>query len=263
MKAVGQYLQDVRASAPLVHNITNFVAMDIMANTLLALGASPAMVHARNEVREFAGLAQALTVNVGTVDAEWAGAMEDAAEAMHGNGRPWVLDPVGVGATRFRTDLCGRLLAFKPTVVRGNASEILVLAGDSVRAGGMDSRDLVSDAEAAAVALAKQTGGVVIATGEVDYATDGVRAYRVANGHPWMRRVTAMGCALTGVIAAFLVEQQAALEASVAALACYGVAGEDAARQSVGPGTFRVAFIDALYGMTASDLDSNARITPA
>ncbi len=259
---IGHHLQATRDAAPLVHNITNFVAMDVLANALLALGASPAMVHASDEVDEFAGLAQALAINIGTVDAGWATAMETAAQVMQGRGRPWVLDPVAVGATRYRAALCERLLDYRPTVVRGNASEILALAGHAARAAGMDSRDAVSDAELAARSLALRTGGIVIATGEVDYATDGERAYRVANGHPWMCRVTAMGCALTGVVAAFLA-QDASLEASVAALACYGLAGERAAATSQGPGSFRAAFMDALYQITPAELEAQARITRA
>ncbi len=141
-------LQTMRATAPLVHNITNYVAMNVMANVLLAAGASPAMVHAREEVAEFAVLAQALTVNIGTLDPIWAEAMETAAAVMRGAGRPWVLDPVGVGATRFRQDVCARLIKAQPSVIRGNASEILVLAGMSAQGRGADATDSVETAEA-------------------------------------------------------------------------------------------------------------------
>lgn len=262
MTDTGHHLHQMRATAPLVHNITNFVAMNIMANVLLAAGASPAMVHAREEVAEFAGLSQALTINIGTLDAPWAEAMEVAAAAMAGAGRPWVLDPVGVGATRYRQDVCARLLHLRPGVIRGNASEILALSGIGAKGRGADAADPVEAAEAAARDLAGRTGGVVAVSGPVDYITDGQSAYRVANGHPLMPRVTALGCSLNGVIAAFLVGQSA-LPATVAAMAYYGLAGEQAGQAAKGPGGFQSAFLDALYQITPEDLAARARVTPA
>lgn len=259
MKTPGHYLDATRQTAPLVHNITNFVAMNMMANVLLAIGASPAMVHAREEVTEFAGLAQALTVNIGTADSTWAAAMEDAARVMAEAGRPWVLDPVGVGATRFRQEVSARLLAIWPTVVRGNASEILTLAGLGGAGRGVDAGDSVADAEDAARALARRTGGVVAVSGPVDFVTDGARAVRVANGHPAMARITVMGCSLNGVIAAFCVGQPP-LDATAAALAAYGLAGEIAGRTATGPGSFQPAFLDALAALSPGALDDAARI---
>lgn len=262
MKSPGSLLDDVRAAAPLVHNITNFVAMNPMANTLLALGASPAMVHAQDEVVEFCALAQALTINIGTADGAWASAMLAAATAMRAGGRPWVLDPVGVAATGFRQALCGRLLALAPTVVRGNASEILALAGAGGRARGVDSGDPVTHAASAARQLAMRTGGVVVATGATDYVTDGTRGLYIDNGHPWMPKVTALGCSLTGVVAAFVAVHASALEATAAALAYYGLAGEIGAAHAHGPGSFQVAFVDALHAISAPQLDACARIRP-
>ena len=262
MDTTGHHLHQMRATAPLVHNITNFVAMNIMANVLLAAGASPAMVHAREEVAEFAGLSQALTVNIGTLDAPWAEAMETAAAVMAGLGRPWGLDPVGVGATRFRQDVCARLMRLRPDVIRGNASEILALSGIGAKGRGADAADPVEAAEAAARDLAARTGAVVAVSGPVDYITDGVSAYHVANGHALMPRVTALGCSLNGVIAAFLVGQPA-LCATAAAMAYYGLAGERAAHAATGPGGFQAAFLDALYTITPEDLSMGARITRA
>jgi hydroxyethylthiazole kinase len=262
MEDAGLYLDRMRAAAPLVHNITNYVAMNVMANVLLAAGASPAMVHAREEVAEFAGLAQALSVNIGTLDPDWAEAMEMAARVMVEARRPWVLDPVGVGATRFRQETCARLLALQSTAIRGNASEILALAGIGARGRGADAADPVEAAEAAARELALRTGAVVAVSGPVDYVTDGAQAFRVANGHPLMPRVTALGCSLNGVIAAFLVGQPA-LPATVAALAFYGLAGEVAANGARGPGGFQSAFLDALYTLSPGDLTSGARIMRA
>ncbi len=262
MNEAGHYLARMRARAPLVQNITNYVAMNIMANILLAIGASPAMAHARGEAAEFAGLADALSVNIGTLDPDWVISMEEAARVMAGSGKPWVLDPVAVGATGLRRDAGARLLALKPAVIRGNASEILALAGAEAAGKGADTVDAVSDAEEAAGALARRTGGVVAVTGEVDYVTDGGKAYRVAGGHALMPRVTVLGCSLTGVVAAFAVDQPP-LEATVAALASYAVAGEMAGEAAQGPGSFQVAFIDALHALTPEDVDRRARITAA
>lgn len=262
MQEIANSLQQMRATAPLVHNITNFVAMNVMANVQLAVGASPAMVHALEEVAEFAGLAGALTVNIGTADGLWAEGMVQAAMKMNALARPWVLDPVGVGATRFRQDLCARLVALRPTVIRGNASEILALAGLGGQARGVDAGDEVTSAAAAARALAAQTGGVVAVSGPVDYVTDGRAAFHIANGHALMPKVTALGCSLNGVIGAFLVGQ-APLEATVAALACYGLAGEIAAQDAKGPGSFAVAFLDALAGLTPEAVCAGAKVSRA
>jgi hydroxyethylthiazole kinase len=262
MENAGSHLQQMQATAPLVHNITNYVAMNIMANVLLAAGASPAMVHARDEVAEFAGLSQALTVNIGTLDAEWAESMAIAAQVMQAAGRPWVLDPVGVGATSFRKTIAARLLALRPTVVRGNASEILALADIGGGGRGVDAGDPVEAAEEAARTLAQRTGTVVAVSGPVDYVTDGTSAYRVHNGHPLMPRITALGCSLNGVIAAFLVTQPA-LPATAAAMAYYGLAGERAAETASAPGAFQSAFLDALFTLTPADVTAGARITRA
>ncbi len=258
----GHYLAQMRARAPLVQNITNYVAMNVMANIMLAIGASPAMAHARDEAGEFAGLADALSVNIGTLDPDWVISMEEAARVMLHAGKPWVLDPVAVGATALRRDAGARLLALKPTIIRGNATEIIALAGAEAAGKGADTADAVSDAEEAAQALARQTGGVVAVTGEVDYVTDGDTAYRIAGGHALMPRITVLGCSLTGVVAAFAVDQSA-LEATVAALATYAVAGEMAGEVAKGPASFQVAFIDALHALTPDGVTARARITAA
>ncbi|WP_272009052.1 hydroxyethylthiazole kinase [Roseovarius sp. ZX-A-9] len=262
MEEIGTNLAKMRDNAPLVQNITNYVAMNIMANVMLAAGASPAMVHAREEAAEFAAIAQALSVNIGTLDADWVCAMEESAGVMTAAGKPWVLDPVAVGATSLRRDAGARLLALRPTVIRGNASEVLSLAGADATGRGVDASDGVNAAEAAARDLAARTGGVVAVTGPVDYVTDGTTGWRIANGAPVMPQVTALGCSLTGIVAAFAVGQPA-LPATVAALAYYGLAGEQAAAQSTGPGSFQPAFLDALAAMTPEALTAGARVTRA
>lgn len=259
MEDPGQYLAMMRQTAPLVHNITNYVAMNVMANVLLAAGASPAMIHAREEAAEFAGIAQALSVNIGTVSPPWAEAMEAAATVAGEQDVPWVLDPVAVGATGYRRALGARLLALRPTVIRGNASEILALAGAVSAGKGVDAGESVETAENASRALARHGGAVVAVTGAVDFVTDGTRAARIANGDAMMPRVTALGCSLTGVVAAFAAGQPP-FEATVAALAYYGLAGERAGAASEGPGTFQPAFLDALHAIDPAALNAGARI---
>lgn len=254
------HLARVHETSPLVHNITNHVAMNSMANVLLAIGASPAMVHAHEEAAEFTALAGALTINIGTLSPHWVEAMEASALAAGETGRPWVLDPVAVGATRYRRETGARLLALAPDVIRGNASEIIALAGQAGGGRGVDSTDSAQAALDAARRLARQTDGVVAVTGEVDLVTDGRRVARLRGGHPLMPRVTTLGCALTGVVAAFLAGANDPFEATVAALACYAVAGELAGELANGPGSFAVAFLDALYHLDGEALTERVRL---
>lgn len=246
-EAVWQSLLALRSEAPLVHNIANFVAMDLAANVLLAVGASPVMAHAREEVADMVAIAGALTINIGTLDPAWVEAMEIAAEKARALGKPWVLDPVGAGATPYRNEVLKRLVALKPTVIRGNGSEILALRGKAA-ARGVDSANASVEALDAARDLAKRTGGIVAVTGAVDYVTDGRRLAACANGHPLMGRVTATGCALTALVGALLALEEP-FAATLHALAIYGVAGEIAAQKADGPGSFRVHFLDSLAAL--------------
>ena len=265
--AAGALLETMRATRPLVQNITNFVAMDIQANALLAIGASPAMVHAPEETPEFVAFSGALVINIGTLSSQWLAAMHVAASSAHAMGKRWALDPVGAGATAYRDGAVAALLAHRPALIRGNASEIMavsriVRASDAGgRPNGVDSVNATSEAENAARALAAKLGCVVAATGAVDFVTDGARDMRLANGAPVMERVTALGCALTGVCGAFLAVEKDVFAATAAALAVYGVAGEMAAADAAGPGSFRVAFVDRLASITAQDVA--ARLTIA
>lgn len=252
----------LRCESPLVHCITNYVAMNFTANVLLAAGASPAMVHAPEESGEFARLAGAVTINIGTLSPHWLEGMRAAAKAAHEAGKPWVLDPVAHFATVFRRNAVEYLLMLRPTVIRGNASEIIALAGEASSGRGVDSGDSVERAEASAMILAQRMCAVVAVTGEVDFVTDGRAALRVSGGSAWMPKVTAMGCALTGLVGGFLaVEPASPLIATASALACFGVAGSQAAQQASGPGSFAWRFIDALAALDGSALD--ARVTPA
>ncbi|MEM7042374.1 MAG: hydroxyethylthiazole kinase, partial [Pseudomonadota bacterium] len=220
-------LQAIRRETPLVQNITNLVSMDVVANGLLALGASPAMVHAIEEIDDFAGHADALAVNIGTLSSAWTPSMSRAAVLMAETGKPWVLDPVGVGATTYRTTIARDLLAIGPTVIRANASEVLALAGAVPGSGkGVDSTHGSDQAINAACELARKSGAVVAVTGAIDHITDGERTLSVENGHPLMTRVTALGCTSSAVVAAFLAVEPEPLVAAALGLAVFGLAAE-------------------------------------
>ena len=254
-------LAAIRARAPLIHAITNYVAMDLTANLLLAVGASPVMVRSAEEAGDMAGAADALSINIGTSTEADIEVMATAARAAVDAGHPWVLDPVGVGATRFRGEAARRLAGLQPTVIRGNAAEIMALGGDEEGgARGLDSGVEAAEALDAAQSLAKASGSVVAVTGAVDYVTDGRRLLAVANGDPMMTRVTALGCALGALLAAALAVEEDAVEATAHGLAILGVAGEEAAALTAGPGSFRVRLLDLLYGLDGGLLDARATI---
>jgi hydroxyethylthiazole kinase len=257
-----ELLNAMRAARPLVHNIANYVSMDIAANALLAIGASPAMVHAREEVAEFVAIAGALVINIGTLSASWVDSMKLAAEAAGRNAKPWVLDPVGAGATRLRTDTVKALLPHRPSIIRGNASEIMAVAGGAGAAPkGVDSANTTEEALAFAVSLAKHQRCTVIATGAVDIVTDGERVVKLANGSPVMAKVTALGCALSAVTGAFAAICPDPFDASVAAVGVYGIAGELAAAATTRPGSYRVAFLDMLETVGPENVKASLKVT--
>jgi hydroxyethylthiazole kinase len=256
-----ELLGRLRAARPLVHNIANYVSMDVAANALLAIGASPAMVHAREEVAEFVALSGALVINIGTLSVPWVEAMILAAQAAGQHGKPWVLDPVGVGATRLRNETVKSLLSHRPSIIRGNASEIMAVAGGAgVAPKGVDSANTTEEALAFAVTLAKHENCIVIATGAIDVISDGERVVKLANGSPVMAKVTALGCALSAVTGAFAAVATDRFDAAVAAVAVYGIAGEIAAEGTRGPGSFRVAFLDALDSIGPADIEARLKI---
>ena len=264
MTGPAMQLARVREAAPLVQCITNYVAMNIAANVLLAAGASPAMVHAAEESGEFAAMADALTVNIGTLSPMWLDGMKCAIDGAAKAGRPWVLDPVAHFATPFRRQTVAGLLTLKPTIVRGNASEILALADGHGAGRGVDSGDPVERAEDAARRLANTGGMVVAVTGPIDFVTDGERAVRIDGGSPLMPRVTALGCSLTCLVGAFVgASPDDPFDATVAALACFAAAGQVACKASNGPGSFEVNFLDALHALDESALQTHARTEAA
>ena len=260
--AVWSALQDLRARRPLVHNITNYVAMTVSANALLALGASPAMVHAEEEVEDFVGVADALVVNIGTLSPSWVKAMRLAVARARALGKPWVLDPVGCGATPYRGQVAAELAALAPSIIRGNASEIIALAGEDAAGKGVDATDSSAAALAAADALATRTGAVVAVTGATDFVCDGKDRLAMETGDALMPLSTGLGCALSAVAAAFAAVRPPR-EAATAGLAVFGAAGSAAARRCRGPGHLPAEICDELYLMTRETLAAHARLGAA
>jgi hydroxyethylthiazole kinase len=259
----GATLARIRAEKPLVHQITNYVVMNETANATLSLGALPVMAHAVEEVEEMVGLASALVLNIGTLSAHWIEAMVLAGRAAGARGIPIVLDPVGAGATRYRTDTARGLLAELPiAVLRGNAGEVATLVGIEAEVRGVESIAARGDAAQLARAAADALNVVAAVTGPVDHVSDGDRVLAVENGHELLATVSGTGCMSTAITAAFLAaEPDEPLEAAAEALAAFGVAGEDAAVGARGPGTFHAGLYDALAGLDPEGLDQRARLT--
>lgn len=254
-------LSRIREKAPLVLSLTNSVVQPLTANLLLAAGAAPAMLSDASECEDMMNACgNALLVNLGTLTRSQTDAMRAAVAAANARRAPWALDPVAVGLLRFRTAFAREILAEKPAVVRGNASEILALAGYDARSRGPESTCGSDAAVGAAKELALRAGTVVLVTGKTDYATDGVRVVSVANGHEMMTRVTGVGCAMGAFTAACAAVADSPLEAAVAAAALTGVAGEIAFEKSGAPGTFAVKYLDAFYEMTPELARERARV---
>lgn len=257
-----QDVERIRAQAPLVHNITNFVVMNTTANALLALGASPVMAHAVEEAREMVALAAALVLNIGTLSQPWIEAMIEAGQEANRRAIPVVLDPVGAGATHFRTKTVQDLLgALQVAVIRGNASEIRALFYAERGTKGVDSRHASEEALPAAMAVAEACRAVVCTSGATDLIVSAERVIRVSNGHPLMTRVTGLGCTASALIGAFAAVNPSPLLATVHAMAVMGIAGEIAAERSPGPGSLQLQFFDALYLLKREDIEARLKIT--
>jgi hydroxyethylthiazole kinase len=259
---VGADLAAIRERKPLVHQITNYVVMNETANATLALGALPVMAHAIEEVEELASAAGALVLNIGTLSERWIDAMLLAAKAANGAGVPVVLDPVGAGATRLRTETAKRILdESRVAVVRGNAAEVATLAGRSAEIRGVESIGSEDSGAELAKTAASALGCVAAVTGRVDHVSDGERVLAVSNGHQLLAAVTGTGCMSSAITGCFLaVAADRPLDAAAEALVAFGVAGEDAARDAKGPGSFHVGLYDALYDLDPNTVDSRARV---
>ena len=254
-------LEELRSKRPLVHNITNYVVMNFTANTLLAMGASPVMAHAKEEVEEMVSFADAFVINIGTLSEHWIESMLRAGRKANELGVPVILDPVGSGATALRTKTFRQLVEeLKLAVVRGNASEILSIASDAIQTKGVDAAHDAEQALETAREVATEIDSVVAITGSVDLITDGKKVIRCYNGHSLLGSVTGTGCAATTTIAAFAGITKDPLEATSAGLAFFGLAGERAGSRVKSPGSFMISLLDALYEITPEEFQKKARL---
>jgi len=257
-------LSRIRAEAPLVHNITNYVVMNTTANALLALGASPVMAHAAEEVEAMVALSRALVINIGTLSPAWVAAMHMAAKMAASHGIPIVLDPVGCGATAYRTETAHALIeTARPTLIRGNASEIRALVRSGSATKGVDSQHTPDEAGNDAQALSRSLGCVVAVSGPVDLIVADDSIARVANGHPMMTRVTGMGCTASALSGAFLAVNPSPFAAALEAMVTMGIAGEMAAEEARGPGSFQMHFLDALYRLDDNEVARRRKVLVA
>jgi hydroxyethylthiazole kinase len=260
--SAGTSLRQIRQQRPLIHQITNYVVMNETANATLALGALPVMAHAPEEVEEMVSAAGALVLNIGTLSAHWIEAMLMAGLAANKLGVPVVLDPVGAGATRFRSETAKRILGeVDVAVLRGNPGEVASLVGGASEMRGVESMGAWDDPADLARRAAHALSVVVSMTGPLDHVSDGARNSVISNGHPMLATITGTGCIASAMTGSFLAVSSSHFDAAVEALVALGVAGEDAARDAKGPGTFHVNLYDALAALDPDTLDARAKIT--
>ncbi|WNY28756.1 Hydroxyethylthiazole kinase [Methanimicrococcus stummii] len=253
----------VRENNPMAGSITNTITINFVANAQLAVGGSAAMVYLPDEAEFLAKAGGAFYINVGGILPIYEQTLPLTAQVLHENQIPWVLDPVAIGIGEIRTKFLLQSKEFKPSIIRGNASEIIALAGlwelegenkSNVR--GVDSTDPVAAAKAAAVALAKWTGGAVAVSGETDLVTDGAVIAYSRGGSDLMKKITGSGCSLGGVAAVYAAEADP-FTAALTATAIYNFAGRAAAQKAKGPGSFQVQFLDELHNVSAEDVANN------
>ncbi len=257
-------LDRVREQKPVVHHLTNWVTIYDCAQVLKTLGASPVMAHAREEAAEMAQIASALVLNIGTLTVDLVEAMKLAARSANQKGIPVVLDVCGAGATALRDRKCLELLnEVRVDVIKGNASEVARVSGESVRTRGVDATEVGGDLALLAEKLAGQRKATVVITGKVDIATDGKSTYLVHNGDVMMTRVVGTGCMAASVIGAFAAVERDLSLAAASALACYGIAAEVAAETASGPASFKERLFDSLYHLDRPTVDRRQRIGTA
>jgi hydroxyethylthiazole kinase len=253
-KKIWKHFQNVRAKSPLVHNITNYVVMNSTANALLAVGASPVMAHAVEEVEDMVKIANALVINIGTLSPRWIEAMKLAVKEANRLNKPIVFDPVGAGATAFRNKTIRELLEVgKFSVIRANASELMAIESSENRTKGVDSTNSFEQAYNSAKYLSGKYSNVVCMSGKTDIVISGKLRMKIHNGHEMMSRVTGLGCTATAIIGAFIGIIEDTFEAAVSAMAIMGVAGELAAKISAGPGSLQLNLLDKLFNMTEQE----------
>ena len=258
--AIAHDLSLIKREAPLIHNITNFVVMQQTANALLALGASPVMAHAEEELQDIVAIARALVINIGTLDRHWLNSINLGLSLAKKKNIPVIVDPVGAGASELRTQSALALLKMKPAVIRGNGGEIMALAGAAILSKGVDSQYQSDAAFSAAVQLSQEYQCVVVVSGAQDLIVSGETCITVSNGTPMMTRVTGMGCSATALIGAFCSVNANYLAASAHAMAVMGIAGEMALELATGPGTLNLHFMDKLFSLEHNDIVSRLKL---
>lgn len=248
-------LESIRRASPVVHNITNYVVMNNTANALLAIGASPVMAHAEEEMEDMVNIASALVVNIGTLSESWVRSMLIAARQAAKKGIPVILDPVGAGATAYRTKTARGLIDKQPpSIIRGNASEIMALHDDQSKTKGVDSSASSDRALDIARHVSETYHCVVCVSGATDYIVEGERIATIKNGHPLMARVTGLGCTASALCGAFAAVEKSAFTATVDAMAVMAIAGEMAAAVAAGPGSLQISFLDCLHRLSEEDI---------
>lgn len=251
----------IRSQAPVIHNITNYVVMNNTANALLAIGASPVMAHAEEEMVEMVSIASALVINIGTLSKQWIKSMFQAAGAAQKKGIPVILDPVGAGATSYRTKTARDIMAAEsPAVIRGNASEIMALHDDTSRTKGVDSATSSDRAVDIGQKLSELYACTVCISGETDYVFGKGNIIKIRNGHPMMPSVTGLGCTASALCGAFVAVEKDVFKATASAMAVMGIAGEMAAENAAGPGSLQIHFLDSLYRLSKNDIKRRLKI---
>jgi|TARA_B110001469_G_C9645155_1_gene325761 hydroxyethylthiazole kinase len=261
MNDMEKVLNNIRINSPLVHNITNYVVMNSTANALLAIGASPVMAHAKEETEDIVTISSSLVINMGTLSEKWVDSMLLAAKKAKETNTPFVFDPVGVGASQYRTQTALKIIeTATPNVIRGNASEIMVLAQQATSSKGVDSTMQAEDAVSGAIELSKKLNNTVVVSGAVDYIITGDRVSTISNGSILMPKVTGMGCTATSIIGACIAIESDVHLACTAAMAIMGIAGDMAAELSKGPGSFQANFLDSLYLLTGDIIENRIKL---
>lgn len=260
-ETIWNYIQKLKRTSPLVHNITNYVVMNSSANALLAAGASPVMAHSEDEVKDMVAIANALVINIGTLSEKWVNAMKTAIRQANELNKPVVFDPVGAGATPYRTETVRELLETGTmAIIRANASEIMAIVSAENRTKGVDSTQHAENALESAKILQREYQSVISVSGQTDYIVSEGTVAEIHNGHEFMPRITGMGCAATALTAAFAAVADNYTEAAVCGMALMGVAGELAALSSEGPGSLQVHFYDRLYHLTREEFLGTIRL---
>ena len=258
---IWQDIQAIREKNPLVHNITNYVVMNNTANALLAIGASPVMAHAIEELDEMVKIASALVINIGTLDNQLISSMYEALNAARDYKTPVILDPVGAGATKLRTKTVGHLLnKYKPDIICGNGSEIIAMAGSTYTTKGVDSLSSSDDAVESGKKIAERFDTTVIISGKIDYIINAEKTMKVHNGVEMMGRITGMGCTASALAGAFVGVNDSAFDAALGTMVTLGIAGEIGARDAKGPGSLQMYILDALYNLEEKAIQDKIRV---